>query len=667
VVKDYLFINGFVYLNDTLQYVMQEEGRIRYARKKNSTTGAIYYAFEYEYFIRDHLGNVRTVLTEGRDTSTYAATMESADSVVVRALFSNVYDPVNTVIAKPSGFDSDGANQKVSRLNALAGVNKKVGPSLVLKVMAGDKVQISTYAFYNSAVQPPPGGVDLTSELLSLLSSGVVNNSGGKVTSTTSASTALNPGVTSFLGGRPYDNTRPKAYLNWILFDNQFNYVTSNSGVQQAIAGSSKQALVAPSQTIAKNGYLYIYVSNESQQDVYFDDLNVKHYTGPLVQEQSYYPFGLQMAGISDKALNKLSSQYKFNSGVELEEDFGVNLYNTFFRQYDPQLGRFGGVDILSQQSHGLSPYQFGLNNPILFNDPLGDRAVAMGDIERMWNSPNGGHWNESTGVDLFDNQDEAFGFGMSYMNQFAAWGGGAGWAGSPDEAMGRYNGGNITPGIVQGFYQYQWAGTGRYNIGADYAPNGNGFNVSFSTDPTGTMDNAGVSYVSMDMMKTLLNGQGGSMLARVAPFALTAAAADGPILVGDALAAMVLAGAATWDITQRVYITYTLRNAAGQVYAGRASGYGNPIAIMMNRYSGHHMRAAGFGDPQLDKAVQGLWAYPAIRGREQQLIDSNGGIGDPNVGNIIRGVSKWNPAGSNYWMNSNIYFGNIAPFTGYF
>jgi RHS repeat-associated protein len=239
--------------------------------------------------------------------------------------------------------------------------------------MAGDKVQISTYAFYNTAVQPPPGGVDLTSEILSLLSTGVVNNSAGKITSAASVSTAVNPGVTNFLtNNRPYDNAKPKAYLNWILFDNQFNYIASNSGVQQAVAGASKQALIAPLQTIAKNGYLYIYLSNESQQDVYFDDLNVKHYTGPLVQEQSYYPFGLQMAGISDKALNKLSSQNKFNGGVELEEEYGVNLYSTFFRQYDPQLGRFSGVDLLAEQSIGVSTYQFALNNPIYFNDPLG-------------------------------------------------------------------------------------------------------------------------------------------------------------------------------------------------------------------------------------------------------------------------------------------------------
>jgi len=154
----------------------------------------------------------------------------------------------------------------------------------------------------------------------------------------TSVSNALNPNVTSFLSSRSYDNTRPQAYLNWILFDNQFNYVASNSGVQQVTAGTSAQVLSAPLQTIAKKGYLYVYVSDESQQDVYFDKLTIKHYTGPLAQEQSYYPFGLQMAGISDKALLKQINPYKFNGGVELEEDYGVNYYNTFFRKYDPQM-----------------------------------------------------------------------------------------------------------------------------------------------------------------------------------------------------------------------------------------------------------------------------------------------------------------------------------------
>lgn len=149
--KTYLYLSGFVYLNDTLQYVNTEEGRIRWVNKRNSTTGAIYYAFEYDYYLRDHLGNVRTVLTEGRDTATYAATMETADSAVVRALFSNVYDPVRTVSTKPANFDTDNNNHNVSLLTGNTG--GRIGPSMVLKVMAGDKVQISTFSYYNTTTQ----------------------------------------------------------------------------------------------------------------------------------------------------------------------------------------------------------------------------------------------------------------------------------------------------------------------------------------------------------------------------------------------------------------------------------------------------------------------------------------------------------------------------------
>ena len=56
-----------------------------------------------------------------------------------------------------------------------------------------------------------------------------------------------------------------------------------------------------------------------------------------------------------------------------------------------------------------------------------------------------------------------------------------------------------------------------------------------------------------------------------------------------------------------------------------------------------------------------------AIRGREQQLIDFYGGVGSRRVANVIRGVSKYNPAGRVYHETSNLLFGNIAPYTGFF
>ena len=118
--------------------------------------------------------------------------------------------------------------------------------------------------------------------------------------------------------------------------------------------------------------------------------------------------------------------------------------------------------------------------------------------------------------------------------------------------------------------------------------------------------------------------------------------------------------------MTQRVYVTYTLTGPDGQIYVGRTSGFGTPEQLVNKRYSRHHMKAKGFGRPTIDRAVQGAQGKPAIRGREQQLMDYYGGIGSPRVANKIRGVSKYNPAGRIYHKMSNWYFGPLAPYSGY-
>ena len=255
--------------------------------------------------------------------------------------------------------------------------------------MAGDKIQINTYAFYNTATQAPLGGVNLLADILAAFTGGLISNSGGKYNpgNNSTVSSTLSPHVTDFLdNNRPYDNTRPKAFLNWILVDNQFNIVSS-SGAMQVVAGSSKHALVAPLLTLPKSGYLYVYVSNESPQDVYFDNLTVSHNAGPLVQEQSFYPYGLQMFAISDKAALKANTPYKYNGGCELEED-GIDYYNTFYRKYDAQIGRFTGVDILAEEMNWLSPYHFGNNNPVIFNDPSGAKYSYMDGQGNKWKHP---------------------------------------------------------------------------------------------------------------------------------------------------------------------------------------------------------------------------------------------------------------------------------------
>jgi len=92
-----------------------------------------------------------------------------------------------------------------------------------------------------------------------------------------------------------------------------------------------------------------------------------------------YYPFGLTMAGISDKALKTpyAENKYRFNGGSELQnkefsDGSGIETYDAAFRMYDPQIGRFWQIDPLADVNENSSPYSFVGDNPIKYNDPSG-------------------------------------------------------------------------------------------------------------------------------------------------------------------------------------------------------------------------------------------------------------------------------------------------------
>ncbi len=158
-----------------------------------------------------------------------------------------------------------------------------------------------------------------------------------------------------------------------------------------------------------------------------------------------------------------------------------------------------------------------------------------------------------------------------------------------------------------------------------------------------------------------------GPSMAVAIPAAGASAAADGPLPVGEVIGAGILVGAAIVDESIKTHLTYTLTGPNGSTYVGRTSGYGDPIKIMNARFGSHHMKILGFGSPKLDKYAQGISGRFAIRGREQQKIDSLGGVGSHGVANSIRGVSKMNPFGRIYHNASTEAFGEIAPYDGNF
>ncbi len=163
----------------------------------------------------------------------------------------------------------------------------------------------------------------------------------------------------------------PRAYLNILFFDERFNFVPENStAVRVAQSGDGAAPLVLANVKAPKNGYVYIYVSNENDQSVYYDNLQVVHNRGRIIEEDHYYAFGLKIAGISSNKLgNDNYEGYLQNKNLyndkELIDEADLDWYDYGFRNYDAQIGRFPQLDPLTWDYPELTNYQYAGNDPI--------------------------------------------------------------------------------------------------------------------------------------------------------------------------------------------------------------------------------------------------------------------------------------------------------------
>ena len=394
------YMNGLIYeslltpvsvdnYDDSLQSISTEEGRARIKKDRS--------AIVYDYMIKDHLGNIRMVLTEEGQTDAYpVASMETAQASVENTYYAGIEE---TRYAKSniSGYPSDtytNPNDYVAKLNGNgASGNKKVGPSIALKVMAGDTINIRANSYWkmNTGDVNPVSNNGMLTDIVNALAGGVAGVSSGSVHgSELITGGTLNPGVSSLLSlnaatfladqGSTGEN-RPKAFLNWIMFDERFNYVSSSSGYDFVGTGNTLKTHTFNNIVMKKSGYIFVYVSNESQLNVYFDNLQVTQMRGRLLEESHYYPFGLVMSGISSKALNGAPENKKKYNGIEYENSFDINIGEAFFRTHDPQLGRWWQID--PRPNDMMSPYCAMDNNPIKNLDFLGDTTYiyTMGGV----------------------------------------------------------------------------------------------------------------------------------------------------------------------------------------------------------------------------------------------------------------------------------------------
>jgi RHS repeat-associated protein len=99
-----------------------------------------------------------------------------------------------------------------------------------------------------------------------------------------------------------------------------------------------------------------------------FADVNVNgsiNAACEILQEETYYPFGLQKSGLNT-SIADVENKYQYN-GKEFNDELGLNMFDYGARWYMADLGRWGAIDPMIETYPSFSPYNYVLNNPMIF------------------------------------------------------------------------------------------------------------------------------------------------------------------------------------------------------------------------------------------------------------------------------------------------------------
>lgn len=164
---------------------------------------------------------------------------------------------------------------------------------------------------------------------------------------------------------------------NFVYKDNELAYILTDQG------------RIVP----RNDGFEYQYFIKDhlGNTRIVFND------AGEILQDKSYYPFGMRMDGLDYSAGMDPENKHLYNS-KELQDDFGLDWYDYGARMYDAQLGRWHVIDPKAEEYDSQSPYHFSGNNPLKFVDLNGMNYDGYtidkeGDINRV----------DDTGGDEYD------------------------------------------------------------------------------------------------------------------------------------------------------------------------------------------------------------------------------------------------------------------------
>jgi RHS repeat-associated protein len=323
------------------------------------------------YEVNDHLGNVRAVVAGGIET-TMLATMENGRAgresrdffgmrTTVAAKDINHTPDIVTIDGQTDHLESN----KVVRLNNRPNGQYRpnpVGGGTMLWVHPGDTIRSEVYVKYARN--------DRGQNRKNIIAFGNVVKSMSPVANAVELKKAFQILTRNDFRALPVwgklDEAEPPSFLNGLLFDKNmklqsfdFDQVSSKARINPKNPKSPHEKLELEF-VAEKEGYLYIYISNESKEDidVYFDDLRVIQIYGDIVAGGDYYPYGLE---IEDRQVTLEEYRHGYQGQhSERDQETGYNFFE--LRNYDPVVGRWISSDPYSQH---WSPYSGMANDPV--------------------------------------------------------------------------------------------------------------------------------------------------------------------------------------------------------------------------------------------------------------------------------------------------------------
>jgi RHS repeat-associated protein len=402
------YVGNFVYKNNELQYILNDEGRARpiaagHAEYDAVPDGDWQTKFVYDYFVKDHLGNVRSTVNSKPNAYPYLAMHNISTANIEELIFDNIQKVRDT---KPGSTNPD---DMAARLNG-GEPDRRIGTAIMLRTNPGDHFTINVNAFYDGDYEqtdPPVSAEDMLASLMGTLLGGstigpkplpVEGLPDNQAIIRNIFSDPSLPQQLEQIMAQSNNINAPKAHLNYLWFDDKMQLQADHSGSVQVSQLPNSWNVITPLDGSATSnwgtvsdlgifapavGTLIVYIDNQTiGKDVWFDNLSLNMYASEVTEEDHYYPFGLTV-NMFTSAVGK--NDIKFQS-QRYESDFGLNVYSFKWRDHDSQLGRFWQIDPLAEKYVFNSTYAFSENKVVSHRELEGLEAfpisIPWGSVE---------------------------------------------------------------------------------------------------------------------------------------------------------------------------------------------------------------------------------------------------------------------------------------------